>query len=474
MKKLICVLAVFISGLFVFSGCYAVSGRDGADGKDGSDVSIYEIYEAVNSERKNSGLEELDFLQFVSEYLSYDSKELEEAVSMQTSINRSYLSGVSILSTFKYTTDVLTGFGWGGTSSKKYAYHKVYCGAGVIIDLDLPSGDAYVITNCHVVYDDESDDIYASDIYLYLYGQDTEGVNYTLNSSYVTGNIYDYSITNDKKYRIEAELISASVTYDIALLKVSGSSVLKSSSARAAVFADSDEVYAGEQVYAIGDPEGDGMSATAGIISKESELIELNLSTKYANKSSYFKQYRVIRTDAAINGGNSGGGLYNCKGELLGIINSKSVSDEIDNMGYALPGSNVKRLWQLMRDTSGAQNPGGVTRAYLPTGEYDKTAKVFNCGYHISSSRAVEENGKAVIYEVVTVTSDGGGLLTGDNILGIKIDTGSEILQKEVTRLYHVDDFLLSVRDGYSVTVTVSRGGEKIEVPVECIFQKVD
>ena len=46
---------------------------------------------------------------------------------------------------------------------------------------------------------------------------------------------------------------------------------------------------------------------------------------------------RLIRVDAAINSGNSGGGLYDLYGNLIGIVNAKRVSSSIDNVGYAIP-----------------------------------------------------------------------------------------------------------------------------------------
>ena len=67
-----------------------------------------------------------------------------------------------------------------------------------------------------------------------------------------------------------------------------------------------------------------------------------------------------MRTDAPINHGNSGGGLYNAQGELIGITNAKNVEDETDNMGYALPITQVEYLVKNMLD-----NGGYVSRAML-------------------------------------------------------------------------------------------------------------
>ena len=50
-------------------------------------------------------------------------------------------------------------------------------------------------------------------------------------------------------------------------------------------------------------------------------------------------EMRVIRVDTAVNPGNSGGGLFNSKGELIGIVNAKIISSDVENIGYAIPSS---------------------------------------------------------------------------------------------------------------------------------------
>ncbi len=448
MKRiLILLLTVICLSSLVIGGCFS-------DGK----VTVDNSYITMTDEQWAEYLEKL---------------ECSSATQLQASVNKSLTSGVSIITSFKYSYKVQNnGWGWGpgGGSGTTYYYNSLYSGSGVIVDIDKYNGDAYVITNCHVVYSDTSVNTFADYVYLYLYGQDTEGVNYTIAYSDVSISygLQDYYVCNDENYRIEAEIVGASVTYDIALLKITGSDILKNSNATAASFSDADDVYIGQQVYAIGNPEGEGMAATTGIVSKDSCIISLSLKDTPTSFSDY-NDYRVIRTDAAINGGNSGGGLYGADGLLLGIINSKSVSEEIDNMGYALPGSNVKRLWKLMRDTyesgtTSSVSSSGVTRAFLPV------------SYEVVYSASCLNMGIAEIVENIAVSSDYGDLKEGDIIKHIKIvDTAGEVVEdKDVTRSYHIDDTLLSVREGYSVTLTVKRGDSEVEIPVSCTFSNVD
>lgn len=457
MKKLFIALAAVVASMAILlCGCTSTA-TNGRDGRNGKDVSIYEIYEATNAARVEKGLEELDFLDFISEYLSYDSGQLDTLTSTQNTINRSLLSGVAVLGQFSYTTRVNNIFGGSSTRTS----YGVSMGSGVIVDLDKTTGDAYVVTNCHVIYDYSSNETYSTDIRLYLYGQDTMYTNYDFDSS--------YSIINDEQYRIPATIVSASITYDIALLKVEGSEVLKNSDALAAQFSDEEDVHVGEYVYAIGNGSGEGVAATDGIISRDSEVIALNL--KNTSSTSDYVNYRVLRTDAAINGGNSGGALYNKEGKIVGIVNAKAGDEDIDNMGYALPASTVKRVVASMIDNSGSVSRG-VKKALL------------GIRYSIDDtySEYSEELGVALTREVISVqevTAGGaaaaaGSLQAGDTLVSMEVGTGegSSFTARdgvEVTHYYSISDLLLAVRKGDVVKLTVLRsdGEHEIYIPYD-------
>ena len=446
MKKILAFIAsaALITAMFL-CGCMS-GGRDGRDGKDGQDVSIYEIYEAAKS---IDGNENLTFDEFLREYLSYNDSQLNEITGLKTAINRSLMSGVTILTRFSY-------------SSFPARSYNVYTGSGAILWLDkdetAQTSDAYVVTNCHVVYDDSSNERFANDVRLYLYGQDTEGVNFVIDR---VGNI-----SGDENFRIPAEVIGASVTYDIALLKITDSSVLYRSDAAAAKFSTAQDVYLGEQVYTIGNASSEGMSASNGIISQDTETISVGLSDVDEND---FNEYRVLRTTAPINPGNSGGALYNSKGEIVAIVNAKDEEAEIDNMGYALPANNVRRLLQLMYDSYVADgykmnSKGGIDKAYL-----DIQTVVSD-----SYARFNEQTGIAEIYELVKVYAvngapSRGNLLKDDIFKTAKVVTSDGTVKEEisVTRSYHLSELMFSVRVGDKLVLTVERSGETAEVILE-------
>ncbi|MCD8295507.1 MAG: S1C family serine protease [Clostridia bacterium] len=397
---------------------------------------------------------------------------------------RSVFSSVSVLSFLNYRSTSSSGYGFNRRQTYVFS-DNAYAGSGVIVDLDKDSGDAYVLTNCHVVYDDTAVTPVSDRVYLYLYGQDIEDKNYSITTVSTTytyeGTDYSYTkcvTTGDDDYCIEATVVAASVQYDLALLKVSGSEVLKNSSAIAAAFAEDDEVYAGQSVYIVGNPLGDGTTVTTGVVSQES--VENNL---YVN-STTSTLYREIKTDAAVNEGNSGGAMYNSSGEIIGIIHSKMESTSVDNNAFALAGSYVKRVYELMKDSSdGTQiTDAGISRAYLEGG-YSVDASTYygyttqnaiSTGYEITYSYAyLDETGsvpRARVIDEVAVTTTSYGLEVGDIITHLTItDTeGNKVEDLDITRKFLLDDALISYRNGYTVTLTYSRNGETGTANVSC------
>ena len=335
--------------------------------------------------------------------------------------SKALLSAVSISCTFKVTTS-----GYFGVSTSK----KETAGSGVIYKLDKNTGDAYVITNYHVVYykgADTEDDI-CDDIKLYLYGQE-----------------YD-------QYAIYAEYIGGSKNYDIAVLKVKGSDVLKASNAVAVELADSDDVCVLDTAIAIGNPAAIGISATVGSVNVDSEDLTMT-SIDGTGRTTL----RVMRIDAAVNGGNSGGCLFNDDGKLIGIVNAKITDSSIDNIGYAIP-SNVAR---------------NVAENII---YYDKENPDNDCVYRILIGVSVgiaaarteydTETGKVHKIEEVKVESVSLGSLSegkiqvGDIIESVTIDG----VEYKIQRTHNVIDVMLNARANSSVSLKIKRGTETITV----------
>lgn len=329
--------------------------------------------------------------------------------------SRALQSTVQVVCKFKRTV-------WVG---KYYAQEESYAsaGSGVIYRFDEATGDAYIITNQHVVYDSDSNtsDHVSDDISVYLPGSTSP---------------------------IPVSYVGGSADFDIAVLRVkeSGRAALKASDAQAATPANSSGLYVGSTALVVGNPEGSGISATAGIISVDSEYIQM---TAVDNKQKS-QEFRVIRVDAAVNSGNSGGGLYNEKGELIGIVNAKIVSSSIENIGYAIPSNVALAIAENIVD-----NGGTLRRAMLGISVQSENAHLV---YNEKTFRvSVVETAR--VTEVADGVGKTMGLLVGDALQTVTVGGRDTV---NVTRSFHMIDEMLNARVGDAVTITVLRNGEKV------------
>ena len=196
-------------------------------------------------------------------------------------------------------------------------------GSGVIYWLDKEAGDAYIVTNYHVVA---------------TYLSTGFGPWGTHTSTTDWSSIYLTTYSGQTIRSEDVTLIAGDNTNtDLAVLKVTGSDELRESDAVAATMT---EASVGETVYAIGNANGEGTSVTKGVVSVLSEEISVTAADNYSTVS-----FNAMRTDAAVNQGNSGGGLFNARGELVGIVSARQLSSstgvDIDGFGFAIPAMDV-------------------------------------------------------------------------------------------------------------------------------------
>ncbi|MDE7379418.1 MAG: serine protease [Clostridia bacterium] len=432
-----------IAAAFAVAGCVAISAFAGGcttvkierDNISGKDLNIYDVYAAAKQETNNP---DLTFSEFLKEYLSYTSSELEEATSLQAAINRSLLSCVSLRVRFARKSGP-------GTFAMS--------GSGVIIDIDREKGEMTVATNCHVVYSAEAmGDGYSDEVDLWLYGSESA---------------YEGTYESNK---IPAKVIAASKTYDVALLKVNNSEIVKGSKAVKAEWSLREENYIGERVYAVGNANGETISASDGIISKDIESIRANLGTE-SNQEIY--EYSVLRTSAAISSGNSGGGLYNASGELIGLVNAKHKDDAL-SAGYALCAASARRVINRMLSDYNGKETHGVRIA-----EHGIEAEVLD-----SYSTGLNKDGFAEIVELVTVDENlewpaQSKFQKNDVINHVKIirplDGGTQTVEDaDITREHIFHNVLLSAEAGDTAEFTVLRPGEKEPRTITITFTEDD
>ncbi len=147
---------------------------------------------------------------------------------------------------------------------------------------------------------------------------------YIVTNNHVIGDAQDIRVTFANDVTVDAKLIGTDEKTDIAILQVeTGDMDLTSVS-----FGDSDELRVGDWTLAIGNPFGLGGSVTAGIVSARARDIH----------SGPYDDY--IQTDASINRGNSGGPLFNLKGEVIGINTAiYSPTGGSVGIGFSIPSS---------------------------------------------------------------------------------------------------------------------------------------
>lgn len=165
-----------------------------------------------------------------------------------------------------------------------------YFGSGVIL-----SPDGYILTNYHVI--DKAKEV---------------------------------RVTLSDREEYQAQLVGVDPGTDLALIKIHPGKKLT-----AARLADSDRLQVGDTILAIGNPWGMGQSVTKGIVSAKERSVGLN------------PYEELIQTDAAINPGYSGGGLFNLTGELVGIVSSTLTNSQ--GISFAIPTNVARQVAEILR-----------------------------------------------------------------------------------------------------------------------------
>ena len=414
------------------------------NGKDGSDgVTLEDMYEASGGDDKYENI-----TQFIEEYLTIN---VNSATNNTIATGKAVLSAVSVYS-FTNVTNPYYSYYYGVKNGK---YVAPSAGAGVIYSLDKEKGDAYIITNAHVVYNEEADDgnNYANKVMCYLYGQESsiqfqyeknEDGTIKYQDAYGTYPVYVYDEQGYPKidygeYAIECEIIGASIDYDIAVLKVTNSEVLKKSSALSAEVADSDEVFLNSTAIAIGNPDAGGISVTTGVISVISEYINVEIET---DNPSTLREFRI---DTPVNSGNSGGGLFNSEGKLIGIVNAKTSDNTIENMGYAIPSNIATNLAENMIYNYEKDGLKSAKKIFIGI---TSTIKSSSAVYYTETltTKIVEEVMVSKVEEESLAETM--GFKVNDIVKSVTIFDGVNSTVYEITRFYQISDLMLKVKVG--------------------------
>ena len=270
-------------------------------------------------------------------------------------------------------------------------YVQSGAGSGIII-----SQDGYVLTCAHVV-------------------SGATSVKVQLNGS-------------DETY--DATIVGEDSTSDIAVLKIEATGLTP------AVIGDSDKLAVGETTVAVGNPLGTlSNTVTQGIVSALNRQVTVEDN-----------DMTLIQTDTSISPGNSGGGLFNANGELIGVVNAKSSYSEAEGIGFAIPINTAMDIAQQLIEN------GAVARPVLGVSILD-----------ISDASAAQQYGvSAMGVYVADVTKGGGaeaaGVQRGDRIIAVD-DTA-------VSSTSTVKSYLAGKEVGDTVSLQVERDGKVLTLNV--------
>ena len=296
-------------------------------------------------------------------------------------------------SVVEITTEAVT------TSMFMGQYVTEGAGSGVII-----SEDGYIVTNHHVIDGATKISIRTND-----------GKSYT------------------------AQLIGTDAETDLAVLKVEATGL------SAAVIGEYEDCKVGDTVVAIGNPLGElGGTVTDGIISALDRDVTIDGQIM-----------TLMQTNTAISPGNSGGGLFNTSGQLIGVVNAKSSGEGIEGLGFAIP---VDLAQVVIEDL--------IEHGYV-TGRIEYGFEIIEINdFQTAMLYRVDEAGVYIYSVFENSNAQKAGLRPGDlakQVNGKKIETE--------------DDFEKAIEDlkiGDKITLTVSRNSKEVTVEFELTEYKPD
>ena len=254
-------------------------------------------------------------------------------------------------------------------------------GSGVII-----KEDGYIVTNNHVIDG-------ASNIYV--------------------------TLSNNKEY--QAKLIGADSENDLAVLKINAKGL------PAATYGNSDELTVGNLSVIIGNPLGKlGGTVTAGIISSLDREITLD-----------GQPMTLLQTDASVNPGNSGGGMFDQYGHLIGIVVAKSSGSDVEGLGFAIP----------------------INKAADIVSQLIKNGKAVSTTGYSGMTYAQSETGSIVIVKVNEKFAQQAGFKPNDVVLAIN-DTVIDSMET-------LESTIKSGKIGETVTYTIGRRGKQMQIDLK-------
>ncbi len=263
---------------------------------------------------------------------------------------------------------------------------------------------------------------------------------YILTCAHVITGADTIVVTTSDGTEYDATVVGSYENGDIAVLKIEAEGL------QAAVLGDSDQVQLGETVYAVGNPGGTlGGTMTDGIISATQRTITVALEDANGNQTGTIT-LDVMQTSAAVSPGNSGGGLFNSRGELIGVVNAKSSGENQEGLGFAIPINKAQEIAQALITDGSYTDPNGDSSVTQ------------------SSNRAVLN---IVVTEIDNMTAQMTGYQPGVYVRSVVEGGASDGLLEAGDRIISAGDQVITTTDELSTALSEYEPGDVITILVE-------
>jgi len=243
-------------------------------------------------------------------------------------------------------------------------------------------------------------------------------------------------VTNSKGQETEGKVLGRDSYLDLAVIEINTSSAPK-----ALTFGDSTKTKVGDSVFAIGSPIGRRYqgSVSSGILSGKDRIVP----TKINDKDEWVM--KALQFDASINSGNSGGPLFNSKGEVIGICTMKLIEEGIEGMSFALPIEDAEKYLDLLEQGKEIERPElGISMTNI-----SNTLQLINNDITIPDDTMYG----AVVLDVKEESSAAKNLQKGDII--------TQIDDQEIRDTTYVKYVLFQHNKGDKITIYYLRDGKK-------------
>ena len=251
---------------------------------------------------------------------------------------------------------------------------------------------------------------------------------YIITNNHVVEGAESIAVTIPDGRSFDATIVGTDPLTDLAVIKITGDDLPTAS------FGDSDSLFPGEWVVAIGNALGltGGPTVTVGVVSAMGRTIQGQTGVTL---------YDVIQTDAAINPGNSGGPLINLRGDVIGINTAKVSAVEVSGVGFAVSSNTARAVIEELIEE------GHVHRPYFGVSVMTVTPAIAR-NYDLAT-----DEGAMITFVVDGSPADSAGLTPGDVIIRF----GDE-------PIVSADDAVLAIRAhevGERVEITYMRGSSQ-------------